>query len=254
MATKKPPTGTAVTKWDEELANIAKKNAAGTKVSHGEFVSFGGGKMSYGGVQIPGDELRCIIIGHVNHNAFYSTSYDPDNPQPPDCYAFGQEPEDMAPHDAATDKQNDSCAECPMNQWGSDGKGKACKNTVRLAVIPEDAIENIGDISKAEVVYVPISVTSVKNFNAYLVNTLLNDLGRPAWAVVTKIKRVPDNKTQFQVQFSMEGLIEDSAFFQPLNDLFLKTMEGIGFPYEKREATPAPVKGGKGKPAKFARR
>lgn len=253
MATKKT-TGTEVTKWDEELANIAKANAAGTKVSRGKFISFSGGMMSYGGVKVPNDELRCIIIGHINHNAYYEGAYDADNKQPPSCYAFGQEPEDMAPHEAALDKQHDNCAECPMNQWKSDGKkGKACKNTVRLAVIPEDSLENVDDLKKAEVVYISVSVTSVKNWNAYLVNTLLNDLGRPAWAVVTKVKRVPDTKSQFKIEFSMEELIEDSSFFKPLNDLFAKTMEGISFPYESKDESEAPKKPPAGK-QKFARR
>lgn len=252
---KKKETGKALVKWDEELANYAKQTTKGLKVSEGKFISFSGGRMSFGGADIPDDEIRCVVVGWAYHNAYYDPDvrYDPKNPQSPICYATDSDEDNMSPHSEAPDKQHDSCAECPLNEFGSakSGSGKACKNTFRLALIAESDLENVDD---AEVVYASIPPKSLKNWANYLKKDL-ERVERPHWAVVTLMKRVPDSESQFRVTFKMEDLIEDSELFSPLKSLWEKTMEGIDFPYQKREPQPKGKsgKGDKGK-QKFARR
>ena len=209
--------------------------------------------MSFGGADIPDDEIRCVIVGWTNHNIYYDPDvrYDPKNPQTPICYAFGDDPDLMEPHSEASDKQCGSCAECPFNQYesSSTGRGKACKNTFRLALIAESDLE---DIDNAEVVYASIPPKSLKNWANYLGKDL-SKLKRPHWSVITTMKRVPDDGSQFRVTFKLEEAIDDSELFGPLKALWEKTMEGIDFPYAVREAAPKAVKG-KMKPQKFAKR
>ena len=206
------------------------------------------------GAEIPDGELRCVVVGWVHAFAYYDPDvrYDPKNPQSPLCYSFGVEEEDMVPHEEAPDKQCGSCAECPFNQFESAkvGKGKACKNMIRLALIAESDLENI---DTAEVVYASISPKSLKNWLVYAKKTCAQGLKRPHWSVITNMARIPDDESQFRVTFKMEEVIEDSSLFGPLKELWEKTMADIDFPYQvKKDPPPAPKKDVK--KSKFARR
>lgn len=66
------------------------------------------------------------------------------NDQPHCLSSNGITPDPAAPH-----KQSTTCALCPKNQWGSQvrqdgtaGKGKACADTKRLAIVPLADIKN----------------------------------------------------------------------------------------------------------------
>jgi hypothetical protein len=67
-------------------------------------------------------------------------------------WAFGEGPADddrvpkcfsrdlINPDPSCTQRQSDSCSNCPQNAWGSDpkgGRGKACREVRRLFVLPE---------------------------------------------------------------------------------------------------------------------
>ena len=268
MSKKKKSTGKALTVWDEEFANLAKQTSRTAKVSQGKFISFSGGRMSYNGADIPDDEIRCVIVGWVYHNAYYDPKkrYDPKNPETPICYAFDESPPedgDMTPLDSVPDKQCDTCAECPWQQWESakQGKGKACKNTIRVALIAEDDLE---DLENAEVVYASVPPKSLKNFLRYAVE-LRDKARRPFWSVITLLKRHDDEESQFRLTFSNEDLIEDADLFEPLKEMWEDQAEKIKFPYTVYD-NPRPQKkerGGKkdkagtrisNKPQKFARK
>jgi len=249
---KKKDTGTAMVKWDEEFAKLAKEDAADIQVSQGKFLSFKGGRMSFNGEHIEDDELRCVIVGWTNHNAYYDPSvpYDANNPATPVCYAFGRKLKEMAPHDESPEKQCADCASCPMNQFESakTGKGKACKNTVRLAVIAENDLENI---DAAEVVYVSVPPMSLKSILLYLKKDVAEKADRPYWSVITLMKCVPDSKSQFRITFELADNVDDTDLYHPLKALSAKTMETLDFPYQVREAAAPKVSKGK---SKFARK
>lgn len=247
--------GKSLVKWDEELANLAKDSTKGMDLPSAKFISLKSGKLSFGGAAVPDNELRAVILGWIHENQYYDEPYDADVPQTPGCYAFGVEADEMAPHEKALRPQNDSCASCPLNEWGSAerGDGKACKNVLRLALIAESDLE---DLSTAEIVYMKVPVMSVKNFLMYAKKKVADTIKRPYWAVVTSISVEPDNKSQFRVNFEVAELIEDSELFSPLKDLWTKTMEGIDFPYVASERKEKPAKKAKvaDKKTKFARR
>ena len=85
--------------------------------------------------------LNAVVVDFVASNVFYEDMFDKDEMGPPDCFAIHAEPALMVPSEKAPKKQGDTCSRCSMNQWGSGprGKGKACKNTKLLAILPADA-------------------------------------------------------------------------------------------------------------------
>lgn len=259
MATKKP--GKALVKWDEEFKGYAKDATKGMELPSSKFLSIKGGRLKFDGADVPGNELECVIVGWVYENQFYDSAFDPDNSVPPVCYAFGSDQDEMAPHENVKEPINDSCADCPYNQWESDlagGKGKACKNVIRLALIADSDLESLDE---AEIVYLKIPVTQVKNFMVYARKKLAETAQRPYWSVVTKIHVEQDDRTAVKVTFDLEALIEDSDLFAPLKELWEKAMEGIDFPYPEAKEREQPKRGGKGrgkpapapKAAKFGR-
>ena len=253
MAPPKKP-GKEIVQWDEELAKLAKEATQGMKVATAKFISIRGGKLTFGGADVPGNELRCVVLAYTYENQYYVGRFDPNNPSSPICYAFGTDEKDMTPHEKASDPQNDNCATCPYNEYESDpkgGRGKACKNVIRLAVIAESDLE---DLENAEIVHMKVPVTSVKNFEHYAVKEVKDTLKRPFYTVITNIKVEQDDDTAVKVYFKLGEKIQDSDVFTPLKELHLTSAENIGFPYQEVSDRPAPKAKGKAKPQKFNRK
>lgn len=204
---------TALAPWDEELAQFAEEAAASEQPTGGyKHISLRGGVMTIDDQPVPDNQLDLVVLAAVYENQFFDGDYDPEASQTPSCYAFGKGPnaeQEMAPHEKAPDKQHDKCAGCPNNEWGSAerGRGKACKNVRRLAVVAEDALESVEAMEQAEVRNVKISVTNVKHWSNY-VRSKLAELKRPPFAVVTTMGVRPDPKTQFQVSFRFKEAID----------------------------------------------
>lgn len=251
----KKQTGKALVKWDEELANLAKESTKGMNLPTAKFISIRSGKLSFGGAAVPGNELRCVVLGYTHENQYYDTEFNPDIPQVPACYAFGIDEDEMVPHDKAPDKQNDDCASCPLNEYGSadKGKGKACKNVLRLALIAESDLE---DLDSAEIVYMKVPVMSVKNFLVYAVKVVKETLRRPYWSVITVVSVEPDDRSQFAVNFALAEKVSGDSELGSLKELYAKAMDEIEFPYpDAVQIKKLPAKGKvKAKPQKFARR
>lgn len=93
------------------------------------------------GTKTPGP-LQLVVVDFSSKNAFYERAFDPKAIAPPACFAIGSNPLKMVPSKNAPLIQAPDCQSCPMNQFRSDGDGKACKNTRVLAVLPPDADEN----------------------------------------------------------------------------------------------------------------
>jgi len=259
---------TAMTKWDAKLAEMAAKAAANEVTSGGNVIGTQGGRLRYKGADIPENKMRVVIIDKIFANLYYEGVFDPSSPASPACYAYGREEEGMAPHDDSPNKQGEDCASCSQNEWGSAdrGKGKACKNTRRLAVLAESDLGE--DILQAEEAYVHVPVTSVKAWAGY-VRQLESTLHRPPLAVVTEIALVPDDDVQFRMTFKTVEQIDDGDVLEALTQKAEAVSKVIEFPYvqitpaEKpargnRRSAPPPARGrqaapaAKKKPAKFA--
>ena len=244
-AAKKPTTAKAVANWDERLAGYDTEVAATEQTGGGKFISTKGGRLSIGGAEVPENKMTVVVLDHIMENHHYTERFNPDAPTSPVCFAFGRNEAEMVPHENSTEPGSDACKGCPLNEWGSAdvGKGKACKNIRRLAVITEDGLE---DIENAEVAFLKIPVTSVKAWAGY-VQAVANNLKRPPFGVVTEVSLVPDPSTQFRMQFKLVEAIEDSEALEALIARREQVANEIAFPYQPAEEAPvaAPKKAGK---------
>lgn len=257
------PTGTAVANYDEELAKYA--TAAADKAPTGEggkFITLRAGVMSFDDAPLPGNQMMAIVIAHCLENVYYEGKFDPDNRTPPTCFAFskiGDDTDEMGPPAIVDEldvfeRQSDLCHGCPKNEWGSadTGRGKACGNRRRLALLPAGTYKPAGrgafdlelfeepeHYQKAEPAYLKVPVTSGKGFDTY-VKQLSEQFRKPAFAVFTRISAVPDPKSQFKLNFEMESEVPNEL----LAVLIARHKEidkGIDFPYTPmaEEAAPA---------------
>lgn len=260
MATTKKATtskSTALVKWDEELAKQA-EIAAGMEANTGggQFFSTKGGILSWQGAPLPGNQMAVIILDSIFENVYYEGRYDPDTPQSPTCFAFGRDEKTMRPHQIVIDAGNhrhDQCAGCPMNEFGSaeTGRGKACRNTRRLAMIPAGTFNQAGKFELFEdeehfastvIGFMKLPVTSVKGYSSF-VKQVAGALRRPPFGIVTKVKIVPDPKSQFKVVFEPIMTVPDE-----LMGIIMQRHEEaksiIDFPYQPNDEENAPTKRG----------
>lgn len=267
MAAKKAAKGTEVVKWDEELARQAAVSAGMEEsTATGQFFGTKGGQLSFNDAPFPNNEMVVVILDTVLENVFYEGKYDPDAPQAPLCFAFGRTEEEMVPHKVVFDagnNQSDQCRGCEMNEWASadTGRGKACRNTRRLAMIPAGAIDQNGKFKaftdeahyvEAGIAYMRLPVTSVKGYAAF-VKQVSGALKRPPFGVFTRVKLVPDTKTQFKITFEALSEVPDEL----LGAIVARNKEAqslIEFPYAAFEEVEAPKKPARGKPAPVARK
>lgn len=112
-------------------------------------------------------EITAVIIDWVTVNKYYPGKFDPKNIQPPVCVAIGQKEKELVPFADSPKKQSDDCASCPQNQFGSDGRGKACKNQRLLALLPPN------DQAEGPLMLLNVSPTAIRHFDAY-VNKITN--------------------------------------------------------------------------------
>ena len=249
MATKraeKQP-GTAVASWDEELAKFAEQSVKQeVHVGGGKFFGLKAGQLTYDGEPVVGNRMACIIVDSILENVYYEGDYEPDTPQTPMCYAFGRDEATLTPHQKVWDKGDQQCGAsklcqgCQWNEYGTanKGKGKACRNTRRLAIIPAGSydkkgelnlIEDVEHFESTQLAFMKLPVTSTRAFAAY-VKTVGAVLKRPPFAMITEVSIVPDAKSQFKVQFEAIGPAPDEL----ISTLIARNKEAAGvidFPY-----------------------
>lgn len=267
----KPATGTNLVKWDEELAKYAEESAASEANTGSGLQSFSlkAGVLSLDDNAMPNNEVAVIIIDHILEDVFYLGKYDPDNPTPPDAYALGRDEDTMRWHEDSIAELDDGekiagelTKDSSINQWGSadTGRGKATRNIRRLLLIPAgtldkktgdfELIEDEDHYASAKAAFMKIPPTSITNFSNY-VKQLRNSLRKPPFAVATRIKVVPDPKSQFKVTF--EALEEmPLELMEVLVKRHKDAEQLIMQPYDLSERDAPvrkPVRGARGKPA-----
>ncbi len=257
---------TEITKWDEKMATMAEQYASGESVK-GDFLSIKGGVLSFQDEPMPGNQMAVIILDVIRERTFYAEKYDASSEHnlPPVCYALARSEEDLAPHTSMQkdltyfQPQNDVCATCPNNEWGSSdtGKGKACAERRRLAVLPagyyapkkgsRDFDLHLFDEAKhyedADIAFLKLNVMSVKDWARY-VTDLASSLRRPPVGVVTRVYVEPDPKSQFRVRFETIESVPDSLF-DVLMARHSEAMESIEFGYSAPSAEAREARGTK---------
>jgi hypothetical protein len=159
---------------EKEAADIAKRVQAPT----GDFIQVTQDKQFIlpDGTKSTGP-LSVVILDFVSAKRYSDRPYKKGEESPPACFALGLEPNSLKAHPTSPDKQGDDCNSCPLNQWGSDGKGKACKDQRILAVTAPGT---------DDVYRIKVSPTGCKPFDAY-VGTVRTQYNTPPIGVVTEI-------------------------------------------------------------------
>jgi len=240
-------TGGALVAVEKELLQQAQvARATEESVQTGQFFGTRGGILTFNGAPIKENKMQVIVVDHILANVFYKGKFNPDDPVPPVCYAFGRDDKELVPHEKATDQQHEQCKGCPQNEWGTadTGRGKACKNSRRLACIAADVVDS-GNVQDAQVAYLAVPVTSVKGWAGY-VRQLADVLRRPPLGVVTEVSLVPDAKDQFKMVFRSVEPINDKKVLGQLLAKQKAVSSDIAFPFpeidEEERARRRPAK------------
>jgi hypothetical protein len=222
-----------------QLAAEAKDVAAQERPSVSR-IGLKSGILSYNGGQVEGNKLKVVTVLSSAINTYYTGGFDPDKPSSPTCYALSSmdDSADMVPHPDVTHPQSDKCSTCPKFKWGSDidkdgkvRKGKACKESRRIVMLPADCLDSVEDVKGAELAMMKLPVTSVKAWGGF-VNGLSATVNLPPHAVVTELTTVPDLKTQFKVVLTPVARIANKEIIEAVKSRFemaaLVAMESYG--------------------------
>jgi hypothetical protein len=186
----------AVTGWADRVRQAAAKQVKSAEYLGGgsNWISFKGGLVTVNGATSPDGRFNCVILAMMQERAWYEGEFDASSPQTPDCYGYGDSEgrEPVTPHEKTKAVQNKTCKGCPHDEWGSAqrGRGKACRQGVRLALVPAtpDGVEG-------PVYFARVPPTSIKNVKGWL--TALGDT--PSFAVLTEIQVKPSAENMFDV-------------------------------------------------------
>lgn len=228
----------------ERLAAQAKAAAAKERPAVGK-ISLKSGVMTYQGAAMPGNKTEAIILAASYRNVWYAGRYDANNIVNPNCFALALDDEGMAPHENVEKPEHPTCEGCAKNEWGSDpngGRGKACKQTRRLVLIPASVLDQGAKaVSSAEFAILDVPVTSVKNYSGF-VNTLSASVGVPPHAAVCEISIVPDAKTQFKVRFQPLRVVPNEELLNAIEARMEQARSLSIEPYEETAGdTPPPA-------------
>ena len=188
--------------------------------------------------------LDVVVVGANPRlsKAWYAKAYDKDaEPAAPDCYSL----DGVSPDPESEDPQNNLCASCPRNSWGSKvtdsgQQVKACADKKRLAVVSAD--DASGPIYLLEV-----TPAALKGLNQY--QKELSVRGIPPEIVKTRISF--DTIASFpKLVFTFNGFL-DADVQEIVDGLFgtaqVKEITGenlrspVAVPQIAKAPTPAPV-------------
>lgn len=266
MTRKTRKQSTEIAKWDEELAKQAEIAASmEAAAGGGQFFSTRGGQLSWQDSPLPDNEMAVVILDHIFETVYYEGRYDPDTPQSPVAFAFGRDQDELRWHENSDPEfAGELCSESEVCEWGSadTGKGKAARETRRLAMIPAGQFNRNGEFelfddpdhyTTTTVGFMKLPVTSVKGF-ANFVKQVAGALKRPPFGIITRVAVVPDPKTQFKVTFEAIEKVPDELMGAIMTRRE-EVMEIIDFPYQRDdEEEQAPKSRAAKKPARRGRR
>lgn len=228
---------------EEDVEEESSRAVAG----EGNFISIKGGSFTYQGADI-GEEMEVVIVDFANENSYYDGPYNPDEPSSPACWSVSKDKSiDMVPSQDSPKLQCEDCASCWANEYGSadTGRGKACKNSIRLAVVSQDDFDNL---DAAEVAFIRVPPTSTKNFNK-MSNGVRKVHKRPMYGIISRIK-FDDNADYETLLFEPVEPIGDPAVIMGLKELRGRIEDDILMEPDPSNYHEPPAKGPRKKVAK----
>lgn len=264
--------GQDIVNYDKAFAAAAEQYAKQDRSGEGSYFSTRGGILALGEDQMPGNQIAAVIIDSYLENAFFEGKFDPNNIVPPQCYAFTRgDPEEMFPHIESMEKGMDyfipqnfdgagnvlGCKGCPKAEWGSSetGRGKACKNQYRLALLPAgiyqqapnrrdwelSVFDDEAHYRSSDIVHLKLPVTSGGAFERYR-KSLRTQHARPPYGALTRIYLTPDQKNQFSVNFELIELLPNelaAAVIGRNTEIVSAPFKGYEAPDPEKQNAPA---------------
>jgi hypothetical protein len=187
--------------------------------------------------------LDVVILSAAYRNVYYAGRFDPNNIVNPNCFSLSDDEHGMLPHPNVEEPEGEACTGCPRGEWGSDpngGKGKACKQSRRLLLLPADAIDDPEKLATAELAMMDLPVTSQKAYSN-LVNTLAAGPKVPVWATIVNITTVPDAKSQFKVVLTPVSVIQDMAAIKAIQARLPEALRISLTPYDETSTSNSAV-------------
>lgn len=146
--------------------------------------------------------LELIIVDFVYRNEYYPGVYNRKEVVAPTCFAVSPEQVALTPTKNSPKIQvpeGESCSKCQWDKYGSSpqGEGKACKNTVFMAVLQPDATED------SPLFVVKTSPTGIRYVNQHVAK-IGRQVNLPVWAVVSRMGFDP-NVSYPSLRFEIVG-------------------------------------------------
>lgn len=239
----KKPSNSSIVSIKDQLAAQAAAMSGRTAPPSGSGIKLGAGKMTLPNGTVTPGPIDVVIVDFVATNNYYPGAFDRDNIVPPVCFAIGTDPKELAPSANSPEPQAKTCAECPMNQFGSKGKRKACNNERKLAVLPPDADAD------TPMWTLKVATMGVKSFDSH-VNAVVRTFQTPPVGVITSIgldESVDYPKLTFGNPQPNEALAEHFARQKEAQDM-LATEPDVSS-YVAASARPAARKAAPARPA-----
>ena len=246
---KKPTAEASVPALPVDVAKIladAAKEAADAEQGSSASFQTRGGILAFDGTALPDNKMQCVVLTSAWEQAYFDTDFNAKEMRSPVCFDISLSGRDMKPHRNSLHPQggeeSGGCDDCPMNEWESDpkgGKGKACKERRKLAILPVDALDldDLGAMGSVALAVLNVPVTSVKNWGNY-VKLLSASVKRPAYGVITEIKLVPHAGTQFKVEFTPVEPITNAEALRAVMDQIPRAAAMLTTPYSKADPLP----------------
>lgn len=243
--------------WEERMKAMSEQAAEREPLTGGgQWLSVRNGDFHYGD-DVLGDAINVVVLDFSFDNAYYGgRAFDPDVRDSPDCFAIGMDEEELAPHEDSPEPQADTCAECWANEFKSDnrGRGKACKNSRRLALVAVDEADGFTVADDSEMAFLRLSPASLKYWKSYVAK-LTRVTGLPPAGVVTRLELEPiPNQSGSLIKPVLVQEIEDAESHAALMTLLDSLGDSLLQPYKAaaEEEAPKPARGGRRAPAKKA--
>ena len=153
----------------------------------------------------PANAIEIVLVNTAPTfcKVFYAAGYTEGAKDKPTCYSN----DGLTPARDAAEKQADHCATCDHNAWGTgpNGKGKACSDSLRLAIAFVDSIN--------DPILLRVPPASLKNITEYA--AFLSRKGAPMEGLVTKLKFDSEEATP-KLQFSAVRYLTEEQYNEAL--------------------------------------
>jgi hypothetical protein len=161
---------------------------------------------------------------------YYQGAYNPGDSTPPTCSSS----DGVVPDSWVTTKQNDYCATCQWNVFGSaksrsGGKAKACRDSKRLWLARPDDLEGT-------VYGMGVPVTSLKALSQF--GQTLKQFGAPTAAAIVKMT-MDDDESFPTLNFEISGWLKEDLGQLAIGRSTLKDWNGALKPSGPRLGAPA---------------